>query len=67
MQNRVLSLSTCALAGVVVDNGVCHPFEYDFFLISHGGVKGTSRPTHYHVVHDENKMLPFLLHNMTYT
>ena len=41
--------------GTVVDSVITHPKEFDFYLCSHWGVKGTSRPTHYHVLWDENK------------
>ncbi|XP_057508377.1 protein argonaute 7-like [Actinidia eriantha] len=41
--------------GTVVDSVITHPREFDFYLCSHWGVKGTSRPTHYHVLWDENK------------
>ena len=37
------------LAGTVVDHGINHPTEGDFFLVSHEGIQGTSRPTHYQV------------------
>jgi eukaryotic translation initiation factor 2C len=37
------------LAGTVVDQGINHPKEGDFYLVSHEGIQGTSRPTHYHV------------------
>ena len=38
-----------ALAGTVVDQGINHPTEGDFYLVSHEGIQGTSRPTHYQV------------------
>lgn len=43
------------VAGTVVDSDVVNPVEYDFYLLSHGGTLGTSRPTHYNVLIDENK------------
>ncbi|CAG8594399.1 4778_t:CDS:10 [Diversispora eburnea] len=42
------------LPGTVVDSNITHPTEFDFYLQSHAGLQGTSRPTHYHVLHDEN-------------
>ena len=41
-------------AGTVVDRDVVHPTEFDFYLQSHGGLLGTSRPAHYSILHDEN-------------
>ncbi|KAB5595488.1 Argonaute-like protein [Ceratobasidium theobromae] len=41
-------------AGTVVDDVVGHPTEFDFYLQSHGGLLGTSRPAHYTVLYDEN-------------
>ncbi len=53
-------------AGTVVDTGVVHPNQFDFFLCSHGGLQGTSRPAHYHVVHDENAFTADALQTMSY-
>ncbi|GKF14412.1 argonaute 4-like protein, partial [Tanacetum coccineum] len=51
--------------GTVIDNKVCHPRNNDFYMCAHagmivgimilllGGLLGTTRPTHYHVLHDE--------------
>ncbi|KAJ1989793.1 hypothetical protein H4R33_001934 [Dimargaris cristalligena] len=41
-------------AGTVVDRDVTHPTEFDFFLQSHRGLRGTSRLTRYIVLHDDN-------------
>ncbi|KAH6826316.1 hypothetical protein C2S53_017665 [Perilla frutescens var. hirtella] len=39
--------------GTVVDNGVCHPRNHDFYLCAHAGMTGTTRATRYHVLCDE--------------
>ena len=41
-------------AGTTVDIGITHPIEFDFYLCSHAGIQGTSRPSHYHVLWDDN-------------
>ncbi|KAF7027047.1 hypothetical protein CFC21_039119 [Triticum aestivum] len=59
------------LPGTVVDLMICHPIEFDFYLCSHAGIQGTSRPTHYHVLYDENHFtadaLQSLTNNLCYT
>ncbi|KAG8074533.1 hypothetical protein GUJ93_ZPchr0006g42628 [Zizania palustris] len=59
------------MPGTVVDSKICHPTEFDFFLCSHAGIKGTSRPAHYHVLWDENNFtadaLQTLTNNLCYT
>ncbi|UIZ23911.1 hypothetical protein KXD40_009570 [Peronospora effusa] len=53
-------------AGTVVDTGVCHPIENDFYLMSHAGLQGTSRPTHYHVLLNEIEFTADELQTLTY-
>ncbi|KAH9660321.1 protein argonaute 5 [Citrus sinensis] len=59
------------LPGTVVDTEICHPTEFDFYLNSHAGIQGTSRPTRYHVLYDENRFtadgLQVLTNNLCYT
>ncbi|XP_012844541.1 PREDICTED: protein argonaute MEL1-like [Erythranthe guttata] len=59
------------LPGTVVDTKICHPNEFDFYLCSHAGIQGTSRPAHYHVLYDENRLsadaLQILTNNLCYT
>ncbi|KAF9100443.1 argonaute 1 [Mortierella sp. GBA35] len=51
--------------GTVVDTGIVHPFEFDFYLQSHAGLLGTSRPAHYNVLVDENKFTSDSLQDLT--
>jgi eukaryotic translation initiation factor 2C len=44
--------SNNACPGTVIDSGVTHPKAFDFYLMSHAGIQGTSRPSHYHVLCD---------------
>ena len=53
-------------AGTVVDKGVVHPTEYDFYLNAHASIQGTSRPVHYHVLLDQNSLGPDQLQAFTY-
>lgn len=52
--------------GTVVDSGMVHPTQFDFYLCSHSGIQGTSRPTHYHVLHDDNRVGADSLQELTY-
>uniref|UniRef100_A0A2P2JPS0 Protein argonaute 4A-like n=1 Tax=Rhizophora mucronata TaxID=61149 RepID=A0A2P2JPS0_RHIMU len=75
-KTTILSFSRLALQtmflqfGTVIDNGVCHPQGYDFYLCSHAGMIGTTRPTHYHVLFDEIGFsadnLQELVHSLSY-
>ncbi|GJE87996.1 Piwi-domain-containing protein [Phanerochaete sordida] len=40
-------------AGLVVDQGVVHSSRLDFYLQSHAGIIGTSRSSHYVVLHND--------------
>ncbi|KAL5508298.1 hypothetical protein ACEPAH_5917 [Sanghuangporus vaninii] len=52
--------------GTVVDTDVTHPTEFDFYLQSHGGLLGTSRPAHYSVLLDENNLTPDGIQQLSY-
>ncbi|KAL5116399.1 hypothetical protein ACEQ8H_005747 [Pleosporales sp. CAS-2024a] len=57
--------------GTVVDRGVTGEKLFDFFLLAHQGLQGTSKPAHYVVLKDENKLgadqLQSLTHSLCYT
>ncbi|KRZ66081.1 Protein argonaute-3, partial [Trichinella papuae] len=53
-------------AGTVIDRVVTSPDEYDFFLCSHHGIQGTSRPTRYYVLFDESNMDANTMQSITY-
>ncbi|KAJ3129151.1 hypothetical protein HK098_002392 [Nowakowskiella sp. JEL0407] len=54
------------LPGTIVETGVTHPSEFDFYLCSHPGLQGTSKPTHYHCLQDENRFTADALQELTY-
>jgi eukaryotic translation initiation factor 2C len=58
-------------AGLVVDQGVTHPYAFDFFMQSHQGRVGTARPTHYVCLLDEIGVSPDelqrMVHSLCYT
>ncbi|KAF5947148.1 hypothetical protein HYC85_017376 [Camellia sinensis] len=57
--------------GTIVDTTIVHPFQFDFYLCSHYGNLGTSKPTHYYCLFDENKFtsdkLQKLIYDLCYT
>ncbi|PAA58162.1 hypothetical protein BOX15_Mlig010628g1 [Macrostomum lignano] len=53
-------------AGTTVDQTITHPTEFDFYLCSHAGIQGTSRPSHYHVLWDDNRFTADELQVLTY-
>ncbi|RUS34172.1 Piwi domain-containing protein [Jimgerdemannia flammicorona] len=63
------------LPGTVVETTITHPFEFDFceplpictFILNYEfSMECTSRPCHYHVLHDENNFTPDSLQDLTY-
>ncbi|KAL1687769.1 Piwi domain-containing protein [Schizophyllum commune] len=48
-----------APAGSVIDTNIVDPVEFDFYLQSHAGIQGTSRPVHYWV--SDNPSLVILM------
>ncbi|KAK4379125.1 hypothetical protein RND71_000987 [Anisodus tanguticus] len=62
------------LVWTVIDNAICHPKTNDFYMCAHAGPIGTTRPTHYHVLHDEigfsaddNTCKSWFIHCLTFT
>lgn len=53
-------------SGTVIDTDIVHPAYDDFYLLSHGGLLGTSKPTHYTILLDEAKLGKDVLQNMAY-
>ncbi|KAK7470584.1 hypothetical protein VKT23_002008 [Stygiomarasmius scandens] len=53
-------------AGTVVDREIGHPTEFDFYLQSHGGLLGTSRPAHYSILYDENAFSADALQSLSF-
>lgn len=52
--------------GTTIDTTVTHPVDFDFFLCSHFGIQGTSRPAHYYVLWDDNEFTADALQKLTY-
>lgn len=58
------------LNGTLVDRGITMQKGWDFYLQSHAALKGTAKPTHYVVIHDEIGLgegrLETITHNLCY-
>lgn len=55
-----------APAGLVIDTDVVSNNDFDYYLLSHEGIQGTSRPTHYYVLHDDNQLNADEMQKMTW-
>ncbi|EFO91703.1 hypothetical protein CRE_06051 [Caenorhabditis remanei] len=53
-------------SGTTVDKTIVSKYKFDFFLASHHGDLGTSRPGHYTVMHDSMGMTKDMIYKMTY-
>ena len=53
-------------SGTLVDSRITHPCDFDYYLCSHNSYIGTSRPTHYTVILDENNLDADILYNLTF-
>src|SRR5581483_7096776 len=54
------------IPGTVVETTITHPSEFDFYLQSHPGLQGTTHPTYYRVLYDENNFTPDSLQSLSY-
>ena len=49
-----------------MDANITHPTENDFYLCSHQGIQGTSRPSYYRCLWDDNNLSADELQTLTY-
>jgi len=52
--------------GTIVDHTITFKPEMNFYMVSHQGIQGTSRPTKYHVLWDDNNLSPDDIEIITY-
>jgi eukaryotic translation initiation factor 2C len=64
-QSEFLDKSGNIVPGTLIDSDVTVPGEFDFYLASHPGLQGTSKPSYYHVLHDENNFTADTLQTLT--
>ena len=53
-------------AGTLVESGITNVTDFDFFMASHEGIQGTTKPAHYAVLKDDYKFSIDELSRMTY-
>lgn len=53
-------------AGTVIDKDITQPEKFDFYLCSHAGLQGTSRPSYYQILLNENSFDADTLQEFTY-
>ena len=53
-------------SGTLIDHGITSATDVDFFLVSHGGLKGVSRPTYYTILCEENALQLAQLEKLTF-
>ncbi|XP_050530868.1 protein argonaute-2-like isoform X2 [Daktulosphaira vitifoliae] len=53
-------------SGTIVDTHITHPTELDFYLCSHASIQGTSRPTKYYLLWDDNNLTEDQLEQITF-
>ncbi|KAJ3563363.1 hypothetical protein NP233_g8987 [Leucocoprinus birnbaumii] len=70
LTNHHLHEKANPLPGTVVDRGITTVYHFDFYLQAHGSLQGSSKPTHYFVIHDEigfsQDMIQSLTNNISY-
>jgi len=54
-------------SGTVIDTEIVRPTGTEFYLQSHGGQLGTSRPSHYSILLDENRFAADALQRFTFS
>ncbi|CAH1731499.1 unnamed protein product [Aphis gossypii] len=52
--------------GMIVDTQITHPTELNFYLCSHSSIQGTSKPTKYHLIWNENNLTEDQLEQLTF-
>jgi hypothetical protein len=53
-------------AGTVVNQDIVGADGKDWYMVSQHGLKGTARPCHYHIIHDDTDTQPALLQRLTF-